>query len=106
QQQRVAIARAIINTPEVILADEPTGNLDSKTSDSVMALFQEIWRAGQTIVFVTHEPDVAAYAARVITMRDGEVLSDVRQEPRLASPVAPTRSPGVARAPSNALVPA
>jgi putative ABC transport system ATP-binding protein len=84
QQQRVAIARAIINRPRVLLADEPTGNLDSRTSASVMALFQELWREGLTIVFVTHEPDVARYASRLLLMRDGELVSDARQEPVLA----------------------
>jgi len=79
QQQRVAIARAIVNDPRVILADEPTGNLDSKTSVEVMALFQELGRAGITVVLVTHEPDVARYASRIITIRDGLVRSDVRQ---------------------------
>jgi len=88
QQQRVAIARAIVNTPKVLLADEPTGALDSKTSVEVMALFQELWRAGMTVVLVTHEPDVAAYASRVVIMRDGKVLSDEAQKPRLAEVVA------------------
>ena len=81
QQQRVAIARALVTEPQVLFADEPTGNLDSATSVAVMALLQGLWRAGQTIVLVTHEPDIAAHAARVITLRDGQVLSDVRQEP-------------------------
>ena len=81
QQQRVAIARALVTEPQVLFADEPTGNLDSATSVAVMALLQGLWRAGQTIVLVTHEPDIAAHAARVITLRDGEVLSDVRQQP-------------------------
>ncbi len=84
QQQRVAIARALVNRPRVILADEPTGNLDSRTSVDVMALFQELGRGGITVVLVTHEPDIAAYAARVVTMRDGLVRSDVRQVARLA----------------------
>ena len=85
QQQRVAIARAIVNRPRLVLADEPTGNLDSKTSASVMALFQELWKDGLTILYVTHEPDVAAYASRVIVVRDGRLLSDERQTPRIAA---------------------
>jgi putative ABC transport system ATP-binding protein len=85
QQQRVAIARAIVNRPRVLLADEPTGNLDSKTSTSVMALFQELWREGLTIVFVTHEPDVARYASRLLQMRDGRLVSDTPQTPLLAA---------------------
>jgi putative ABC transport system ATP-binding protein len=84
QQQRVAIARAIVTNPKLILADEPTGNLDSRTSVEVMALFQELGRSGITVVLVTHEPDIAAYAARVVTMRDGRVLSDERHEPQRA----------------------
>jgi putative ABC transport system ATP-binding protein len=82
QQQRVAIARALVTQPKVILADEPTGNLDSETSIEVMILFQELWRAGITILLVTHEPDVAAFAGRVVTMKDGKVKSDRRQDPR------------------------
>lgn len=85
QQQRVAIARAIVNDPKVILADEPTGALDSRTSIDVMAIFQTLWRAGITVVLVTHEADVAEYASRVVQMRDGHVVSDRRQEPRLAA---------------------
>jgi putative ABC transport system ATP-binding protein len=85
QQQRVAIARAIVGKPKVILADEPTGNLDSKTSVEVMALFQQLLRDGITVVLVTHEPDIAEYAARVVVMRDGRVLSDKRQTPRDAA---------------------
>ncbi len=85
QQQRVAIARAIVNDPQVVLADEPTGNLDSKTSESIMTLFHGLWRAGLTILFVTHDVDVAAYASRVITLRDGRILTDTRQTPRLAA---------------------
>ena len=83
QQQRVAIARAIVNEPQILLADVPTGNLDSKTSDAIMVLFQELWRTGLTILYVTHEPDVAECAGRVITMRDGKIVSDVRQRPRV-----------------------
>jgi putative ABC transport system ATP-binding protein len=81
QQQRVAIARALVADPKVILADEPTGNLDSATSIEVMALFQELGRSGITVVLVTHEPDIAQYAARVIVMKDGHVMSDTRQTP-------------------------
>ncbi|HVZ72799.1 MAG TPA: ABC transporter ATP-binding protein [Polyangia bacterium] len=93
QQQRVAIARALVNEPAVIVADEPTGNLDSKTSVEVMAIFQELWRAGLTVVLVTHEPDIALYAARIITMRDGRVLSDVRQTPADATAPAAAAAP-------------
>ena len=84
QQQRVAIARALVSNPQVILADEPTGNLDSRTSIEVMALFQELWRAGMTILVVTHEPDIADYMGRVVVMRDGQVKSDERREPKVA----------------------
>ncbi len=86
QQQRVAIARAIVNEPKVILADEPTGALDSRTSVDVMAIFQGLWRAGITVVLVTHEADVAAYASRVVHMKDGLILSDKTQQPKLAAP--------------------
>jgi putative ABC transport system ATP-binding protein len=86
QQQRVAIARALINDPQLILADEPTGNLDSRTSVEVMALFQELQRSGITVVLVTHEPDIAAFAERVIVMRDGRVQSDQRQMSMSALP--------------------
>ncbi len=88
QQQRVAIARALVNHPRIILADEPTGNLDSRTGVGVMALFQELGRTGITVVLVTHEPDIAEYASRVIVMRDGRILSDARRAPRRAEPVA------------------
>jgi putative ABC transport system ATP-binding protein len=84
QQQRVAIARALVNEPGVILADEPTGNLDSRTSVEVMALFQELGRSGITVILVTHEPDIAEYASRVLVMRDGRLVSDTRRRPRLA----------------------
>lgn len=76
QRQRVAIARALINHPSVILADEPTGNLDSKTSVEIMSLLTELHQQGQTIVMVTHEDDIAEYAQRVITMKDGQVISE------------------------------
>jgi putative ABC transport system ATP-binding protein len=84
QQQRVAIARAIVNEPRIVFADEPTGNLDTKTSESVMALFQELWRGGLTIVYVTHELDVARYASRIIVVRDGKIVSDTKQSPHMA----------------------
>ncbi|AMR29995.1 ABC transporter ATP-binding protein [Mucilaginibacter sp. PAMC 26640] len=76
QQQRVAIARALINEPVMILADEATGNLDSRTSYEIMALMQDLNQQGKTIVFVTHEPDIAAFSSRTITLRDGSILSD------------------------------
>ena len=85
QQQRVAIARALVNDPALILADEPTGALDSRTSLEIMALLQELNRAGITIVVVTHEHDIAAYAGRLISFRDGRVRSDERQRPRDAA---------------------
>ena len=81
QQQRVAIARALVNRPALLLADEPTGALDSRTSAEIMALFQQLNRQGITVVLVTHEPDVAAYAARVLTFRDGHLTDDRRQAP-------------------------
>ncbi len=84
QQQRVAIARALVNQPRVLLADEPTGNLDSRTSEEVMALLQALGKEGITVVLVTHEPDIAEHASRVIVMRDGRVRSDERRTPRPA----------------------
>jgi len=81
QRQRVAIARALVNNPSILLADEPTGNLDSKTGVEIMALFARLHQAGNTIIVVTHEPDIAAYAHRVIAIRDGQVERDVRQQP-------------------------
>ncbi len=76
QRQRVAIARALVNSPSIILADEPTGNLDSKTGDEIMALFDDLHANGNTIIVVTHEPDIAEYAHRVVTIRDGIIASD------------------------------
>ncbi len=81
QQQRVAIARALVNNPKVLLADEPTGALDSRTSLEIMALFQDLNRQGMTVLIVTHETDVATFAGRVVRFRDGKVLSDTRQTP-------------------------
>jgi len=92
QQQRVAIARAIVNNPVILLADEPTGNLDSAMSVEIMALFQRLNRNGITIIMVTHEPDIAQYATRRITFRDGRIINDAkvlgcrRAEQELASP--------------------
>jgi putative ABC transport system ATP-binding protein len=81
QQQRVAIARALVTEPKLILADEPTGNLDSRTSVEVMGMLQELNRSGMTIVLVTHEPDIARHASRVVVMKDGLLQSDERHEP-------------------------
>jgi putative ABC transport system ATP-binding protein len=96
QQQRVAIARALVSQPKVIMADEPTGNLDSRTSVEILALFQELGRSGITIVLVTHEPDIAAHAARVLVMKDGRLQTDRRQEPRPAVPPPPEEQEVVA----------
>jgi putative ABC transport system ATP-binding protein len=82
QQQRVAIARALVNRPELLLADEPTGNLDTRTSIEIMRLFAELNDSGLTIVMVTHEVDIAAYCKRIVVMRDGSVVSDTRNEER------------------------
>jgi len=82
QQQRVAIARALVNEPVMILADEATGNLDSRTSYSIMALMQELNAQGKTIVFVTHEPDIASFSSRTIMLRDGKVIKDSPNEGR------------------------
>jgi putative ABC transport system ATP-binding protein len=76
QQQRIAIARALVNQPEILLADEPTGNLDTRTSIDIMGIFQELNNAGITIIMVTHELDIAAYCKRILVMRDGEIISD------------------------------
>jgi putative ABC transport system ATP-binding protein len=80
----VAIARALVTRPPLILADEPTGNLDSATSTEIMRLLTELRRSGITIVFVTHEADIAAYAARKLLLKDGAIIGDERQEPVLA----------------------
>jgi putative ABC transport system ATP-binding protein len=83
QQQRVAIARALVNDPEVVLADEPTGNLDSRTSVEIMGIFQQLNQRGITIIMVTHEQDIAAYARRNVVMRDGLILNDFKVTQRL-----------------------
>ncbi len=80
QRQRVAIARALVNSPSIILADEPTGNLDSKTSVEIMGILGQLHQLGNTIILVTHEPDIAEYAHRVVRMRDGLIESDVTKE--------------------------
>jgi putative ABC transport system ATP-binding protein len=85
QQQRVAIARALVNNPALILADEPTGALDSRTSVEIMALLQQLNADGMTIVLVTHEHDVAAFASRLVMFRDGRIVSDERQAPTSAA---------------------
>ena len=81
QRQRVAIARALVNSPSILLADEPTGNLDSATGNEIMALFEELHDSGQTIVLVTHEHDIAAFASRIVSFRDGRVVADERVVP-------------------------
>jgi putative ABC transport system ATP-binding protein len=82
QQQRVAIARSLVNEPAILLADEPTGNLDSRTSEEVMAIFQALNEEGKTVVLITHEPDIAQFSRRVVTFRDGKVLTDVAVQNR------------------------
>ena len=89
QMQRVAIARALVNNPAIILADEPTGNLDSKTSVEVMEIFGKIQASGNTVVLVTHEEDIAAYAKRVVRLRDGSIESDTLRTPRMAAEILP-----------------
>ncbi|HSD90732.1 MAG TPA: ABC transporter ATP-binding protein [Kofleriaceae bacterium] len=98
QQQRVAIARALVGNAPIIMADEPTGNLDTKTSNEVMVILQGLVEHGITVVLVTHEADIAAYARRVITLRDGQIVDDRSQEPRLShgettAPVPPSPAP-------------
>lgn len=82
QRQRVAIARALVNEPSILLADEPTGNLDSKTGEEIMALFDTLWRAGHTIIVVTHEEEIARHSRRILRIRDGLLASDERLDSR------------------------
>lgn len=82
QQQRVAIARALINDPSIVFADEPTGNLDSQSGEEIMAMIDQLHQEGRTIVMVTHEHDIAAFAQRLITMKDGKITSDKKQKPK------------------------
>lgn len=91
QRQRVAIARALVNNPSIILADEPTGNLDSKTSYGIMDLFQELHNRGNTIIMVTHEDDIAHYAHRIVRLRDGLIESDLLNETIASTSIAPIR---------------
>ena len=89
QQQRVSIARALVNNPSLILADEPTGALDTKTGEEIMALFQELHREGKTLVVVTHEEDIARHCERIVRFRDGEIVSDVVVTDRVMASLAP-----------------
>jgi putative ABC transport system ATP-binding protein len=92
QQQRVAIARSLVNDPHIILADEPTGNLDSHTSDEIMRLLRKLNNAGKTIIMVTHEADIAAWSRRAVRMRDGHIESDTRQDHTAPAAAAPAES--------------
>jgi putative ABC transport system ATP-binding protein len=94
QRQRVAIARALVTNPSIILADEPTGNLDSKTGNEIMLLFEELWQQGNTIIVVTHEEDIALHAARIIRMRDGLIESDRANPNRIRPQVQPSGTEG------------
>lgn len=82
QRQRVAVARALVNHPSIILADEPTGNLDSRTSEDIMNLFEEIYHEGNTVIVITHEEDIARRAHRIVRIKDGKVAGDEKNEPQ------------------------
>ena len=94
QRQRVAIARALVNQPSIILADEPTGNLDSKTGSEILAAFESIHTLGKTVIVVTHEEEVAAHARRIVRLRDGKIENDVRQVARRFEPALPAGAAG------------
>src|SRR6058998_2085087 len=97
QRQRVAIARALVNGPSIVLADEPTGNLDTATGDEIMSAFEHIWRQGNTVILVTHERDIAAHARRIVRMRDGRIESDApNSEPAPTLSGTPARPVGTA----------
>jgi ABC-type lipoprotein export system ATPase subunit len=96
QQQRVAIARALVNDPQLILADEPTGALDSQTSEDIMRLLQDLNAQGMTVVLVTHEADIAAWARRKLVFKDGLIVQDVQQAPHVAASVGANATHGVA----------